>query len=116
MCAVTRDPASSAMLTPSRIPEEPTPLFRCFIRSMCDRLIEKGLVRRDPADRGVSLRLAEAGRKLVRNVSEARRAELQAIVAQMSESERQELVRCMEAFHRAAGEPGGRDWAFGWWD
>lgn len=83
---------------------------------MCDRLIEKGLVRRAPADRGVSLQLTEAGIKLVRMITSARRKELAAIVAQMSESERQELVRCMEAFRRAAGEPGERDWALGWWD
>ena len=83
---------------------------------MCDRLIEKGLVRRDPADRGVSLQLTDAGTNLVRKITSARRKDLAAIVARMSESEREELVRCMEAFHQAAGEPGERDWALGWWD
>ncbi len=83
---------------------------------MCDRLIEKGLVRRDPADRGVSLRLTGAGVGLVRKITDARRKELGAIVAQMSTSERRELVRCMETFRRAAGEPGEGEWALGWWD
>lgn len=82
---------------------------------MCERLIEKGLVHREPAERGISLQLTDTGEKLVREITEARRRELEKIVVKLPKSERAELVRCMEAFREAAGEPGERDWAIGWW-
>ena len=82
---------------------------------MCERLIEKGLVRRESVERGVSLQLTVAGVKLVREITEARRRELEKIVVKLPKSARHELVRCMEAFREAAGEPGERDWAIGWW-
>ncbi|MDP9386482.1 MAG: MarR family transcriptional regulator [Actinomycetota bacterium] len=83
---------------------------------MCERLIEKGLVRRTRAERGVSLDLCEAGKRVVSDITRARRHELDQIVSKLSPREREELVRCMEAFRRAAGEPGERDWAIEWWD
>lgn len=82
---------------------------------MCERLIEKGLVRREPVDRGISLQLTGSGEQLVREITEARRNELEKIVVQLPKARREELVRCMEAFRDAAGEPGERDWAIGWW-
>ncbi len=83
---------------------------------MCERLIEKGLVQRARAERGVSLDLSEAGKRVVLDITRARRRELEQIVSKLSRRERDELVRCMDAFRRAAGEPGERDWAIGWWD
>lgn len=82
---------------------------------MCERLIEKGLVHREPLDRGISLQLTEAGAQVVHEITDARRRELEKIVVQLPEAQREELVRCMDAFRRAAGEPGERDWAIGWW-
>lgn len=82
---------------------------------MCERLIEKGLVLRRAADRGVSLQLTETGTEVVRSITEARRRELEEIVLQLPKAQRDELVRCMDAFRVAAGEPGERDWAVGWW-
>jgi DNA-binding MarR family transcriptional regulator len=83
---------------------------------MCERLIEKGLVQRARAERGVSLDLSEAGKRVVLDITRARRRELDQIVSKLSRRERDELVRCMDAFRRAAGEPGEREWAIGWWD
>ncbi|MDP9403134.1 MAG: MarR family transcriptional regulator [Actinomycetota bacterium] len=83
---------------------------------MCERLIEKGLVQRARAERGVSLDLSEVGKRVVLDITRARRRELDQIVSKLSRRERDELVRCMDAFRRAAGEPGERDWAIGWWD
>jgi DNA-binding MarR family transcriptional regulator len=82
---------------------------------MCERLIEKGLVHREPVERGISLQLTDAGKQVVRQITEARRKELAKIVVKLSKGQREELVRCMDAFRRAAGEPGERDWAIGWW-
>jgi len=82
---------------------------------MCERLIEKGLVHREPAERGISLQLTEAGEQLVHEITDARRRELEKIVVKLPARQRAELVRCMDAFRDAAGEPGERDWAIGWW-
>jgi len=85
-------------------------------KRMCDRLIVKGLVDRVAADGGVSLTLTRRGRDVVRRITEARRQELRQVVDQLSDAERVELVRCMEAFRRAGGEADERDWALGWWE
>ncbi len=82
---------------------------------MCERLIEKGLVSRRPVERGISLALTGAGEQLVHEITAARRRELEKIVVKLPPRQREDLVRCMEAFREAAAEPGERDWAIGWW-
>lgn len=81
---------------------------------MCERLVEKGLVHREPKDRGITLRLTEDGEDVVREITTARRDELAKILVRLTKSQREELVRCMGAFRAAAGEPAERDWAMGW--
>lgn len=81
---------------------------------MCDRLVEKGLVQREAKTRGISLRLTAQGEDVVRDITTARRHELAKIVVRLTSSQRDELVRCMDAFREAAGEPAEKDRAIGW--
>lgn len=81
---------------------------------MCDRLIEKGFVQREARNRGVSLRLTGSGEEVVREITTARRQELARIVVRLTSAQRDELLRCMEAFRQAACEPAEKDWAIGW--
>ena len=67
--------------------------------------------------REVLLGLTDAGRRLVRRVTAARRSEITRIVAAMPETRRDELVMAMRAFAEAAHEPEPRPEttaAFGW--
>lgn len=83
---------------------------------MCERLIDKDLVHRESMERGISLRLTEVGETVVREITNARRQELEKIVVRLTKTQREELVRCMDAFRQAAGEPAEGDWAIGWSD
>lgn len=83
---------------------------------MCDRLIAKGVAVRDRAEGGVSLSPTTAGLEVVRNISRERRGELRRIISQLSDGEQREVVPCMDAFRKAAGEIGEREWALGWWE
>lgn len=87
---------------------------------MVDRLISAGMVTRqeNTADRReVLIALSEAGQRIVRVVTERRRAEIAAIVAAMPNSRRRAAVSALTAFAEAAGEvPAGTDAAarLGW--
>lgn len=84
---------------------------------MCDRLVRKGLVRRRtrPEDRRqVRLGLTVAGRQVVAEVTERRRAEIARIVRAIPPGRREELVESLTAFAEAAGELRDQDWAAGW--
>lgn len=83
---------------------------------MCDRLLAKGLINRERVDGSVSLTPSDAGLDVVRSVMRARRAELRKIVSRLGEEQQDELVRCMAAFTKAAGELGEGAWRLGWWD
>lgn len=83
---------------------------------MCDRLIAKDLVSRERVDGGVTLRPTDTGLEVVQTITRVRRGELRRVVAQLSDRDQRELVRCMDAFRTAAGELGEGDWALGWWD
>jgi DNA-binding MarR family transcriptional regulator len=75
---------------------------------MIDRLLVADLVtRRDNPDsrREVLLGLSPAGRRLVRRVTNRRRAELARVVAAMPATRRSELLAALRAFAEAAGEP-----------
>jgi hypothetical protein len=75
---------------------------------MIDRLLAADLVtrREHPATRReILLGLSPAGRRLVRRVTERRRAELARVVAAMPAARRAELLAALRAFAEAAGEP-----------
>jgi DNA-binding MarR family transcriptional regulator len=86
---------------------------------MCDRLVRKGLIRRTRATgdrRVVRLTLTKAGRELVDDVSERRRAELARIVAEIPVAGHASLVRGLRAFTLASGELPEDEWWLGWQD
>lgn len=83
----------------------------------CDRLQRRGLVRRAPASddrRAVQVSLTEAGRRLVTQVSEARRRDIAAILAAMPASSRRPLLAAVRSFTEAAGEVPEQNWSLGW--
>lgn len=74
---------------------------------MVDRLVSAGLLTREvPADnrRERSLSLTAAGRRTVRTVTNRRRRDLRAIVAQIPAEDRTSLARAMAAFAEAADQ------------
>ena len=84
---------------------------------LVDRLVAKGLVgrvQREANRREVEVTATAAGKRLVREVTKRRRAELDGIVASMPEMERHDLVRTLRAFAEAAGEGPDQAWATGW--
>src|SRR3954453_17580840 len=73
----------------------------------CDRLVERGLLRRkdDPADRRrVLLSLTKPGHRLIAAVMDRRRREFAEIVADMRDTDRRALMRSLQAFTSAAGD------------
>lgn len=84
---------------------------------MCERLVRKRLVdrRRVSSDRrSVRLSLTPAGRQLVREVTQRRRAEIAKIVRRMPGEGRAPMLAALRAFADAAGELPAQDWAMGW--
>jgi DNA-binding MarR family transcriptional regulator len=84
----------------------------------CDRLQRLGLVERSrsPADgRVVQVILTELGRSLVRTVNDRRRAEVDKVLARMTNSETAGVLAALHAFNRAADEFEDRDWASSLW-
>jgi DNA-binding MarR family transcriptional regulator len=84
---------------------------------MIDRLLVADLAtRRDnPANRReVLLDLTPAGRRIVRQVTSRRRAEIARIVKQMPAQQRGTLITALRAFALAAGEPEPDETAWGW--
>jgi len=74
---------------------------------MVDRLIAAHLVTREANKvdrREVLIGLTSAGARLVREVTERRRAEIATIVAAMPQKSRVEVVAALNAFAQAAGE------------
>jgi DNA-binding MarR family transcriptional regulator len=74
---------------------------------MMDRLVDGGLVERranPESRREVLLRLTEAGRQIVDEVTARRRTEIAAIVTRMSAKDRAGVVRALRAFTVAGGE------------
>lgn len=75
---------------------------------MINRLLKTGLVsrRENPGDRRETLlTLTDAGREIVSNVTNRRRAEINRIVTAMPATHRGELIAALHAFATAAGEP-----------
>jgi DNA-binding MarR family transcriptional regulator len=75
---------------------------------MVDRLVSAELIDRQPhpnSRRELLAALTPRGRKVVRQVTSHRRAEIARIVEKMPPSERHGLVRALTAFTTAGGEP-----------
>jgi DNA-binding MarR family transcriptional regulator len=75
---------------------------------MVDRLAKRGLVNRrvNPASRReVLLRLTETGQRIVNEVTARRREEIAAIVVKMPARDRAGLVKALQFFAAALGEP-----------
>jgi DNA-binding MarR family transcriptional regulator len=84
---------------------------------MCDRLIRKGLVRRQRQSsdrRSVHVSISASGRELVAAVTRRRRQEVEEIVQRMSAQQRDELVATLRMFAEAAGEVPEQNWSLGW--
>lgn len=83
----------------------------------CDRLVARKLVARadDPADRrSLRLTLTPTGQRVVRRVTDARRAALAPLLAQMPADRRAVLVDVLREF-ASHSQPAHRDlWAMGW--
>jgi DNA-binding MarR family transcriptional regulator len=86
---------------------------------MCDRLVRKGLVHRSRSAsdrRVVTLRLSAAGRDLVEQVTNRRRAELSRIVAATANLWQPQITEALTAFAVATGEVPEQEWWLGWSD
>jgi DNA-binding MarR family transcriptional regulator len=83
----------------------------------CDRLQRRGLVRRERATgdrRAVCVSLTDSGRRLVEQVTEARRAEISRILHAMPGRSRRSLLAALRGFAEAAGEVPEQNWSLGW--
>jgi DNA-binding MarR family transcriptional regulator len=86
---------------------------------LCDRLVTKGLITRGESPtnrREIVLDLTPRARRLVRSVTERRRAEIADIVSRVPRSQREAMVSALQAFGDAAGEPMESAWLPGWTD
>ena len=86
---------------------------------LCDRLVHKGLItrRESPINRReVLVRLTTRGRRLVRSVTDRRRAEIAGIVERVPKAQREAMVLALQAFGDAAGEATESAWLPGWSD
>lgn len=89
---------------------------------LCDRLVVKGLINRDPDPanrRQLTLTLTPSGERVVQSVMANRRKAIGPILARMTKrmtkQQRTDFVSLLHAFVAAAGEPSGPDlWAMGW--
>jgi DNA-binding MarR family transcriptional regulator len=84
---------------------------------MCDRLESQGLIRRQPSSsdrRVIYVEITKAGRRLVDQVTQARRAEIGTIVQAMPSQYSAELIAVLRAFSDAAGEVPEQNWSLGW--
>jgi DNA-binding MarR family transcriptional regulator len=84
---------------------------------MLDRLTRKGLVRRTRSTsdrRAVQVRVTAAGRQIVDQVMDRRRADLHGIVEATSSLWRPEVITALTAFAEAVGETDDQEWWLGW--
>ncbi|MEV4641334.1 MarR family transcriptional regulator [Actinoplanes sp. NPDC049548] len=83
----------------------------------CDRLQRRALISRDrsPDDgRAVQVSLTEAGHRLVRQVTQARRTEISQILQAMPRGSGRQLLTALRSFAEAAGEVPEQHWSLGW--
>jgi DNA-binding MarR family transcriptional regulator len=84
---------------------------------MCDRLLRDGFISRteDPEDRRrVSLALTTAGRRLLDDVTERRRKEIQRVLESVPARTQRSLVKGLHQFAAASGEIPEQEWSAGW--
>lgn len=84
---------------------------------VCDRLEANGFLERHPVPddrRVVCASITQAGRGLVDQVTQARRQEIDAIVAAMPAEYPGRLLAALRAFSDAAGEVPEQNWSLGW--
>jgi DNA-binding MarR family transcriptional regulator len=84
---------------------------------MIERLGRKHLIRRTRLQddrRAIAIHLTEAGRQVVAQVTDRRRAEIEVILDQLPARGRKALTAALRAFAEAAGEAPEQDWALGW--
>jgi DNA-binding MarR family transcriptional regulator len=84
---------------------------------MCDRLVDRGLIRRETSTesrREVIVELKPAGTQLLTGVTAERRREIRRIVGNVPVAVRAPMVDALQAFSDAAGEVPDQAWAAGW--
>ena len=84
---------------------------------MCDRLVRKGLITRsrDEIDRReVNLEVTAAGRRVVTDVIERRRAEVRSVLEGIPVGQRRQLVDSLFVLAAAAGQSPEPHWSPGW--
>jgi len=84
---------------------------------MCDRLVKKKLVVRQSGQddrRQVRLVLTKKSLRLVSEVTDRRRREIEAILSTIAPKEQTVLIQALSRFASAAGEVPEQDWSTGW--
>lgn len=84
---------------------------------MIDRLVRRGLVRREPHPddrRSTRVEITEEGRDVVVAVTQRRRSEFATLLRKMTEEMQACLVDGLEALTTAAGEAPEQHWSLGW--
>ena len=84
---------------------------------VCDRLVGKALVERSSGHssrREVRIDLTLQGRRIVHEVSAARRVDIEQIVGRIPPALRAATVEALTAFNDAAGEIPQPSWTLGW--
>jgi DNA-binding MarR family transcriptional regulator len=84
---------------------------------LCDRLVTRGLVDRDPSEqsrREVVVSLTRGGHALIRAVTARRRAEIDRVMARLTAKQRTATAAALRAFAEAAGEAPDDAWKLGW--
>ncbi len=84
---------------------------------MCDRLVGKKLITREPQDqdrRHIRLVLTTKGRHLVDAVTERRRREVSTLVGLVSSQDQATLSAAFIRFAAAVGKVPEQDWSAGW--
>ena len=84
---------------------------------LCDRLARKGLIERHPSvesRREVTLTLTDAGRTLLRTVTQRRVREINTIVGRLDPNVRRAAIDALKEFADAAEEIPDEAWKLGW--
>jgi DNA-binding MarR family transcriptional regulator len=84
---------------------------------LCDRLVQKDLISRARTEadrRTVELDLTPRGKKLLEDVTTARRGEIARILGALPASDRAVVTEGMTLFAKAAGEREDGQWRAGW--
>jgi DNA-binding MarR family transcriptional regulator len=84
---------------------------------VCDRLVDKKLVRRridDDDRRAVLVDLTPRGRKLIEQVMQRRRTLIADILGQLPPASQRRLGEALLEFANAAGEISDEAWTLGW--